>query len=136
MAASSLLLTLASGDKPMFTNPTIEWVKGIVNALSVPEISLTFFFLPLFIIMLVWYRQWTKPKVALGLLVIFCVFYFGSLVIDHNYLLIIQKPDNVPITIMLLSLALCLWMAFRQAAINDSRLEAGKPLLDAMRGCP
>ena len=134
MAASSILLTLASGGgggQPMFTNPAIEWVKGIVNALSVPEISLTFFFLPLFVLMLVGYRRWTKPKVALGLLVIFCVFYFGSLVIDHNYLLIIQKPDNVPITIMLLSLALCLWMAFRQAAINDSRLEAGKPLLDA-----
>ena len=124
------MTTLASGAKPLFTNPAIESFKSVVNTLSVPEISMPIFTIG-FVLMIVWYRKWTKPAVAAVLLVLFCVFYFGSMLIDHNYLLIIVKPDNVPITIMLLSLMLCMWLAFRQAAINDSRLEAGLPLRDA-----
>jgi len=125
------ILTIASGGgKPLFTSPAIESLKGFVNAISVPEISLPIFTVG-FVMMMVWYRKWTKPPVMIGLSVIFGIFYFGSVLIDHNYLLIIQKPDNVPITIMLAGLTLCLWMAFRQAAVNDTRLEAGLPLVDA-----
>ncbi len=126
------VLTLGSGSKPMFTNPAIESFKSFVNQISVPEFSLPIFSV-LFILMMVYYRKWTRPVVSLAILVVFCVFYFGSMLIDHNYLLIIQKPDNVPITIMLLSMMLCLWMAFRNAAINDACLEVGQPLPDADR---
>jgi hypothetical protein len=111
----------------------IQSFKNLVNSLSVPEISLPFFFLPLFILMLVYYRKWTKPAVAAGLMLIFLVFYFGSMAIDENYAAILAKPDNVPITIMLLSMGLCLWVAFRQAAINDEAIEAGKPLPEASK---
>jgi len=125
------LLILAGGGapkEPIFTNPVIEGFKDLINALSVPEISLTFFFLPLFILMMWLYRWWTKPIIAIGLLGIFCFAYFGSMLIDYNYLLILAKPDNVPITLMLLTTGFCLWVAFRQAALNDEALEAGKPL--------
>ena len=82
--------------------------------------------------MMVLYRRWTKPKVALGVTGWSSACSTSAACSsDHNYLLILKKPDNVPITIMLLSLAICLWIAFRQAAINDSRLEAGQPLLEA-----
>lgn len=126
------LLTLAAGGKPVYTNPAIESFKSIVNALSVPEYSLPIFTIG-FVAMMVWYRKWTKPGPALLLLLAFCLFYFGSMLIDYNYWLILKKPDNVPITIMMLGTAICIWLAFRQAAINDTCLEAGKPLPDSDR---
>ena len=47
--------------------------KDLVNKLSVPEISLTFFFVPLFVMMLVFYKWWTRPIFAAGLALIFVV---------------------------------------------------------------
>lgn len=121
---------LASGaGEPVLTGPAIDWFKSMVNALSVPELSLTAFTAGFFLLMAT-YRRWTKPLPATIMMVLFCVFYFGSMLIDHNYMLIIQKPDNVPITIMLIGLAICLWVALRQAAINDTRLELGQPLAE------
>jgi hypothetical protein len=63
---------------------------------------------------------------------LFCLFYFGSIA-DPNFKSIVAKPDNVPITIMVLSVMLCLWFAFRRAAQNDSRTAAGLPLLEEDR---
>jgi hypothetical protein len=128
-----LLTTLAAAGKAPLESPAWDTLKSFVNWASKPELSLPFFFVPLFIAMLVFYKQWTKPVVALALLVVFCVFYFGSILIDYDYFLIIQKADNVPITIMLLGTAICLWIAFRQAAINDDRIAAGKPLIEQSR---
>jgi len=113
--------------------PMIEAFKDLVNRLSVPELSLPFFFMPIFIFMILGYKIWTKPVVAAGLAVLFCVAYFGSMLIDKNYALILSKPDNVPITMMLVFTGICLWVAFRQAAINDTALAAGKPLPEAGR---
>jgi hypothetical protein len=64
--------------------------------------------------------------------VIFGVFmlgYFGSMG-DPNFRAIVAKPDNVPITIMVITVMICIWLAFRRAALNDSRLSAGLPLLE------
>lgn len=127
---ASLMPLLASSDKPIVSHPLIDWFMGLVNWASVPERSLTFFFMPGFILMLVCYRKWTKPLFAGILLAVFCFAYFGSMLISNDYLSILQKADNVPITIMLLAAAVCLWAAFRQAAINDERIEAGKPLIE------
>ena len=127
---ASLMPLLASSDKPLVSHPLIDSFMGLVNWASVPERSLTFFFLPGFVLMLACYRKWTKPVFAGILLALFCFFYFGSMLISNDYLSILQKADNVPITIMLLAAAVCLWTAFRQAAINDERIEAGKPLIE------
>ncbi|MCC7192863.1 MAG: hypothetical protein IT444_08790 [Phycisphaeraceae bacterium] len=128
---SPMALKLIRGTVPAPTS--IEGFKSLVDALSVPELSLSFFFMPLFVLMLVYYRQWTKPVIALPLLIIFCLFYFGSMVIDPDYRSIITKADNVPITIMLLGTMITLWVAFREAASNDARLEAGIPLVSQDR---
>ena len=106
----------------------IEAFKDLVNRLSVPEISLPFFFMPIFIGMMVFYKIWTKPIIAAALGGIFCVAYFGSMFIDPSYNAILSKPDNVPITLMLVFTGLCLWVAFRQAAVNDTAIAEGKPL--------
>ena len=126
------LITLASGatGKPIIPeNDAIIAFKDFVNYLSTPEISLTIFTI-LFVLMMMFYKQWTKPKFAIPLAAICCFFYFGSMLIDTNYLAIIKKPDNVPITIMLLALGLCVWVAYRQAALNDDRLSKGLPLIE------
>ena len=130
MLTSWLTLASAAGGQGIITNPAIESLKGIVNALSVPEISLPIF-TAAFVLMLIGYRQWTRPAVAIPLGLLLSVAYFGGMLIDYDYLEIIRKPDNVPITIMLLGTGLCLWIGFREAALNDARVEAGQPLIGA-----
>ena len=46
---------------------------------------------------------WTRPLVAFSLFFVFCVVYFGSIG-DANFRSIVAKPDNVPITIMVVTL--------------------------------
>ncbi len=125
-----MIWTLASGvGKAPLESPMWDGVKDFVNALSVPEISLSFIFLPAFVAMIVLYRWWTKPVIFALISALFCVAYFGAMLIDGDYFAIIRKPDNVPITMMLIGVGYCLWLAFRQAALNDERIKAGKPLL-------
>lgn len=125
----NLISTLASSGGLNVEGPVVDWFKDVVNAISQPQFSLPIFAV-LFFVMLALYRYWTKPVVYVPLVVVFGVFYFGSMVIDKNYFMIIVKPDNVPITIMLLSLGFLLWVALRQAAINDEQIRAGKPLIE------
>src|SRR5215204_2545942 len=88
-----------------------EPFKHGVNFLTQP-----YYFLPLSMLMFV----------------LFCVFYFGS-VADPDFSSIVTKPDNVPITIMVISVMVCIWIGFRRAAINDQRVAAGLPLYEEDR---
>ena len=124
------ITTLAVQNQPVIDAPGLDPVKDLINRLSVPEISLPFFFLPLFILMLALYRHWTRPAISLVLALLFFGVYFGAMLIDVDYSLILQKADNVPITLMLLGTSICLWMTFRQAAVNDDRIRAGTPLIE------
>ena len=104
------------------------WFKDAVNAATKPEFFLTLT-TAVFVIMLVAYKWWTKPLIAGVLFVLFLVFYFGSLA-DPNFKAIIVKPDNVPITMMVITVMFFIWVAFRRAAINDQRVAAGMPLAE------
>ena len=106
--------------------------KDLINAISVPQFSLPALAIA-FVLMLVTYRTWTRPAVFAVLAGIFCLVYFGSMAIDENYLKILRKPDNVPITMMLLGTGFFIWLALRQAAINDERIEKGEPLIEGGR---
>ncbi len=103
--------------------------KGLANAMAAPQYFVTLSVI-LLAIVLVTYRQWTKPKIAILLGAGFLAFYIWS-GFDPNFATIIAKPDNVPITIMLLAVGFLTWLAFRQAALNDERLEKGQPLLES-----
>ncbi|MBC8108057.1 MAG: hypothetical protein H7Z14_15835 [Anaerolineae bacterium] len=105
-----------------------EWVKDLVNAASKPEWFITLS-IAVFILMFVAYKWWTKPIIFTIIFVGFCIFYFGS-TSDPNFKSIVAKPDNVPITMMVLSVMLCVWISFRRAALNDSRIAAGQPLME------
>src|SRR5918999_783410 len=118
-----LLETVAAAGGSVF-----DPFKHAVNELTKPAIFLTLCTV-VFVLMFVLYKWWTKPVIALVLFVGFCLFYFGSIA-DPNYRAIVSKPDNVPISIMVITVMLCIWVAFRRAAINDSRVAAGLPLTE------
>jgi Cytochrome b(C-terminal)/b6/petD len=113
---------LAAGGSPFDT------AKHAVNAATKPEWFLTITFI-VFVLMFVLYRWWTKPLVFATIFGLFILGYFGSMG-DANFRSIVAKPDNVPITIMVISVMICIWLAFRRAALNDARLAAGLPLLE------
>jgi hypothetical protein len=103
-------------------------VKHGVNAATKPEWFISLACL-MFVLMFVLYKWWTKPLVFTVIFLGFLAAYFGSMA-DPNYRSIVAKPDNVPITIMVISVFLCIWVGFRRAALNDSRISAGLPLLE------
>ena len=104
-------------------------IKDTINALCAP-----YYFVPimvgLLVLALLTYRQWTRPRFAAVLGLLFIAFYVWSAQ-DPNFLKIIKKPDNVPITMMVAATAFFTWLAFRQAAINDRRMERGQPLIES-----
>jgi len=105
----------------------IESLKELVNFLCSPSIFLGIATL-LFFFAITFNRWWTKPKVAAVLgLVIFGGYFLA--VLDPNFREIVKKPDNVPITIMLVMFAYFLWFAMYRATQNDIRMEQGlKPI--------
>src|SRR5437879_658233 len=102
-----------------FTFPP-ERVKNAVNYLTQPYYFITLAAIG-FLLMFVLYKWWTKPAVASVLFIGFVIFYFGSNA-DDNFRSIVAKPDNVPITIMVVSVMICIWIGFRRAALNDTRI--------------
>jgi hypothetical protein len=114
---SEALLAAAAGGS------FIEQVKEFINWLCQPSIFLTLSTL-IFVLMLVLYKLWTRPVIFWTIFILFCVGYFASMG-DEDFRSIVAKPDNVPITIMVLSVMLCIWLGFRRAALNDTRLAAG-----------
>src|SRR2546421_1557816 len=106
-------------------------LKHAVNAATKPSWFIMIC-IGVFVLMFVLYKWWTKPLVASALFGLFLLGYFGSMG-DANFRSIVAKPDNVPITIMVISVMLCIWIAFRRAALNDTRVAAGLPLLEEDR---
>src|SRR5829696_4180149 len=106
-------------------------LKHLVNALTKPA-PFMLISIGVFVLMFVLYKWWTKPLVAGIGFVLFIVAYFGSMG-DANFRSIVAKPDNVPITMMVLGVMICIWIAFRRAAINDTRIAAGMPPLEEDR---
>lgn len=110
--------------------PTLaDQFKGWVNWLFAPEKFVSLATIGL-ILMLVGYRRWTRPRFIIAITILFSAFYFGSMA-DTNFFKIITKPDNIPITMLIFFTGFVTWLAFRQAAINDERMEKGEPLLES-----
>src|SRR5688572_4347494 len=103
-------------------------VKHFINVLTGPAYFLTLCTV-IFILMFVLYKWWTKPVVFGVIFGVFMLGYFGSMG-DPNFRAIVAKPDNVPITIMVITVMICIWLGFRRAALNDTRLSAGLPLVE------
>jgi len=126
MQNAAAIVVAAAGEPGLF-----DGLKNFVNWLTQPWLFLTLT-TAVFVLMLVLYRVWTRPLIFAVIFGLFILGYFGSMG-DENFRSIVAKPDNVPITIMVISVLLCIWIAFRRAAINDERIAAGQPLLEEDR---
>ncbi len=124
-------ITLQTGSTlPILAKTGIgDRIKDLINAGSAPE-----WFVPITVVLLLvglaGYRFFSRPKVAAALALAFVAFYVWS-ALDPDFLNIIKKPDNVPITMMIVFTGIFTWIAFRQAAINDERMERGEPLIES-----
>ena len=102
-----------------------DFIKDFVDQLLGP---VSFFVLSVvgFWFMIQFRRLWTSPWFAGGLLVFSVVFYALSLT-DPDFVAIVAKPDNIPISILFFSAGLCLWVAFRKMVVNDDLIDSGLP---------
>lgn len=103
-----------------------DWLNHLFN-----PVVYTLLGVVLFVLMMVGYRVWTRPKVALGILIAVALFFVLAFP-DMNFRKIVTKPDNVPIVALIFVLGFFTWWALRQAAINDERIEKGLPPLEAL----
>ncbi len=102
-----------------------DWIKSVVDGIMNP---VSYFFLAVFGFGLFYFfrKFFTHPIVAWALLNISFV-GFGWAMTDSNFRAIIAKPDNVPITLLIYSVAFFTWLSLRLAVINDERMVKGEP---------
>ncbi|MCE2538839.1 MAG: cytochrome C [Acidobacteria bacterium] len=55
-------------------------------------------------------------------------FLFG--LFDENFVLIIAKPDNVPIVALIFLVVFFTWYSMREAVLNDQRVAAGEDVIE------
>ena len=96
-----------------FSSPSTVFIASVV--------ALALFFL--------FVRFFTRPVVAITLTVLIVAFFLFAAT-DKNFVLIVTKPDNVPIVGMLFLLGFFTWLALRKGVINDIRQEKGEPLIE------
>jgi hypothetical protein len=105
----------------------MEVVKDVVNFLASPAI---FFFLSvLAVAAMVSFRGLYSTGGGLALLGTAVAFFLFSMT-DPNFYVIIAKPDNVPIVMMIFGVGFFAWFGLRQAFENDRRAAAGEPTLE------
>jgi hypothetical protein len=102
----------------------MQFLKDIINNLSRPEIFITLSTVAFFV-MLLSRAAWSRMSFWVGNLLI--TSFFGLSALDPNFRIIITKPDNVPIMIMVYTVWWCMWLAMSQAVANDRRMEMGLP---------
>jgi hypothetical protein len=79
-----------------------------------------------FVLFLYFRRFLTLPGVAWSILNV-SLLASGWAVTDPSFRLIVTKPDNVPIVLLIFVVGFFTWLAFRKAVVNDSRIAAGEP---------
>ncbi|HKV06601.1 MAG TPA: hypothetical protein VJ725_00590 [Thermoanaerobaculia bacterium] len=105
----------------------MEFIKNTVNVLAYPYWSFTLS-LVAFYLMLKSRALWTK-KGGFVLLAVGVLFFILSM-FDPNFRLIVTKPDNVPIVMMVFLVGFFVWFAMSKAEENDDRLSRGEPLFE------
>jgi hypothetical protein len=105
----------------------MEAIKGIINFLSYPQWSFTLS-LVLFWLAMRSKVLWTK----LGGWVMFALItiFFVLSMFDPNFFVVVAKPDNVPIVMMVYLIGFFWWYAMYKALENDRRMEAGEPTFE------
>ena len=101
----------------------MDAIKGFINLFADPRL---FFVLSVVaLVFIVWKREvFAKNAVGYGLMGFLTVFFAFGL-FDENFVLIIAKPDNVPIVGLVFLVVFFTWYSMREAVLNDRRIEAG-----------
>jgi hypothetical protein len=76
-------------------------------------------------------RFFVNPAVAWAILNLMLLF-LGLSMTDRDFYDIVAKPDNVPIVMLVFSLAFFTWLATYRAVINDDRIDRGEPPLEKL----
>lgn len=99
----------------------VEFINSLFNPVTYFSFSLVGFWA------MIRYREiWTEPQFALKLLG-GSIGLLGLAMFNEHFRNISTVPDNVPIFIMVFSVGFFVWLAFRQAVVNDRRLAQGQP---------
>lgn len=101
----------------------MEAIKDFINLFANPRLFFTLSITALALI--VWKREiFAKNAVGYGLMA-FLTLFFGFGLLDENFVLIIAKPDNVPIVGLIFLVIFFTWYSMREAVLNDRRIAAG-----------
>ena len=100
----------------------MDAIKGFINLFADPRL---FFVLSVAALgLIVWQREvFSKNAVGYGLLGFLALFFAFGL-FDDNFRLIVVKPDNVPIVVLIFLVVFFTWYSIREGVRND-RLIAG-----------
>jgi Ca2+/Na+ antiporter len=109
----------------------VNTLKDIVNFVTAPAILITMAAVVFFLALRS--RSVWKPRVALAAGLAGASFLVVSL-FDPNFVLIVKKPDNIPIVAMLFLVGFFVWLAMSQALANDERIARGEPVGEASDG--
>jgi len=117
----------------------LDIIKNCIDYLSAPTISFTLSTLlfPFLFPPTDWfdrmnrklriYKLWTNTGCIIGLTLITLFFLLGYF--DSNFSIILLKPDNFPIVLLIYSMFFYIWLGMKKAYINDERIDKGdKPL--------
>ncbi|HSF17980.1 MAG TPA: hypothetical protein VLK65_20750 [Vicinamibacteria bacterium] len=105
----------------------MESVKNLINWVSGPTVLFTLVTVG-FLVSLRYPKIWTKRNAVIGFGAL-TVFYVLSM-FDPDFYLIVAKPDNVPITLVLYLVGFTTWYAMYQGVENDKRIEKGEPVFE------
>ena len=106
-----------------------DTIKQWANAISAP-IPYTVGLTVVMVLILKFRKFATHPLVFLAASAIGIAFFVFAWS-DPNFHVIITKPDNVPIVMLLGSVVFFSWLSLRRAVINDERTKRGEATLEA-----
>ncbi|MCZ6792384.1 MAG: hypothetical protein O7J95_02075 [Planctomycetota bacterium] len=105
-----------------------DFVDGLLNPTTV------FFTATVgFALMILLRGFWTRGWVAGSILVFVVVAYCLSLS-DADFVKIVAKPDNVPISMLFFITGFFVWLSFRKMVINDRLIAEGRPTFEHREG--
>tara|TARA_Y100001970_G_C14235771_1_gene861679 strand:+ start:707 stop:1825 length:1119 start_codon:yes stop_codon:yes gene_type:complete len=114
----------------------LDQIKDIIDYLSAPTISFTLLtvLFPLLFPPTDWfdkvnrklkiYKLWTNTGGLFIFVLTTAFFYLGFN--DKNFSVILLKPDNFPIILMIYTMFFFTWYAMKKSYINDERLDRGE----------
>jgi len=105
----------------------MEALKSFINILSYPQWSFTLSVV-LFTAVLWSKKLWTKAGGWL-MFVGITVFFLLSM-LDPNFRVVVAKPDNVPIVMMIYLVTYFWWLSMYKAHRNDELIERGEPTFE------